>query len=249
MSIHPQAATGFELGADAYERGRPSYPAEAVDWLAEQVGLATGRTVIDLAAGTGKLTRLLVPFGARVIAVEPVDGMRSRLVREVPGVEALAGIAERMPLPDDVADAITVGQAFHWFANEEAIAEIARVLRPGGRLGLVWNFRETDDEIHRAISAIIAPFRGDAPSAYTGVWRQALEQSPLFGELAERSFPSEQLLDAEGLATRFGSVSVVAALPDEQREEVLGRFRALAGGGTVRLGYRTTVYVASREDG
>jgi ubiquinone/menaquinone biosynthesis C-methylase UbiE len=248
MSIHPQAAVGFELGADAYERGRPSYPPEAVAWLAEQLGLEAGRTVVDLAAGTGKLTRLLVPFEARVIAIEPVDAMRSRLVQEVPGVEALAGTAERMPVPDGAADAVTVGQAFHWFANEGALGEIARVLRPGGRLGLIWNFRETDDEIHRTISKIIEPFRGDAPSAYTGLWRQAVEASRQFGPLEERSFPFAQVLDAEGLATRFGSVSVVAALPEEQREQVLDRFRALAGEGTVRLAYRTSVFVTQRQD-
>jgi ubiquinone/menaquinone biosynthesis C-methylase UbiE len=126
---HPNSRS-FELVADVYERARPEYPPEAVAWLAEKLGLAAGRTVLDLGAGTGKLTRALVPTGARVIAVEPGERMLAELRRAVPGVEALRGAAEAIPLRDDSVDAITVGQAFHWFRHDEAVPELHRVLRP-----------------------------------------------------------------------------------------------------------------------
>ena len=246
MSVHREAAVGFERSADAYERGRPSYPEAAVAWLADRLGVTPGRIVVDLAAGTGKLTRLLVPYGARLIAIEPVDGMRAKLQDAVPEAEALAGVADRMPLDDGVADAVTIAQAFHWFATDAAVAEIGRVLVPGGGLGLIWNLRDKEQGIPRAVSDIIEPFRGDTPTAYDPDWRRPLEQSPLFGELEERSFPSEQVVDADGLAARFGSVSFVASLPDEQRERVLAQLRDLVGDGSVRLPYRTQVFVTRR---
>ena len=124
--IHPTAAAGFSLGAAAYERGRPGYPAEAIGWLAEQLGLRAGRTVLDLAAGTGKLTRALVETGAEVVAVEPVDEMRAQLEAAVPAARALAGTAEEIPLADGAVDAVTVAQAFHWFDRDAAFTEIHR---------------------------------------------------------------------------------------------------------------------------
>jgi ubiquinone/menaquinone biosynthesis C-methylase UbiE len=129
--VHAAAARGFARSADAYERARPDYPAEAIAWLAERVGLGPGRTVVDLAAGTGKLTRPLADNGARVIAVEPVAEMRAALPASV---EALDGTAESIPLDDGSVDLVTVAQAFHWFDGDAALAEIARVLRPEGRL-------------------------------------------------------------------------------------------------------------------
>ena len=110
--IHPAAASGFATAADAYERGRPGYPEEAMAWVAERLRLDGRRDVLDLAAGTGKLTRALVPFGARVIAIEPIDEMREQLFRALPDVDAFDGTAESIPLPDGSVDAVTCGQAF-----------------------------------------------------------------------------------------------------------------------------------------
>ena len=129
--LHP-ATRGF-AAADVYERGRPDYPAAAIAKIVERLGLRPGRTVLDLAAGTGKLTRLLAPSGANVIAVEPVHEMRAELERRVPGIAALAGTAERIPLTDGYVDAVTVGQAFHWFDADKALREIHRVLTPRRR--------------------------------------------------------------------------------------------------------------------
>ncbi|HMJ74516.1 MAG TPA: methyltransferase domain-containing protein, partial [Iamia sp.] len=149
------AAEGFSAGADDYERGRPSYPADAVEVLCRQLGIGPGARVLDLAAGTGKLTRLLVPTGAEVVAVEPVSEMRRRLRANVPQALVLDGTAEKLPLPDRSVDAVTVAQAFHWFDPEVALKEIAWVLKPGGGLGLIWNERDTRepwvDELSRLI--------------------------------------------------------------------------------------------------
>jgi len=158
------AAPSFARSADAYERARPGYAPEAVAFLAERLGLGPGRVVVDLAAGTGKLARQLVPSGARVVAVEPLAEMRS-LIPE--GIEVLDGTAEAIPLPDDFADAVTVAQAFHWFDAEAALRQIERVLRPGGSLALVSNRRDPGafDEVlarHRAHPPLEPPPVGDA---------------------------------------------------------------------------------------
>src|SRR3954447_3020591 len=138
--MDPEVLAGsLRHGADAYEQGRPRYPGETLERLAAELGLDDGCTVIDLAAGTGKLTRDLSPRFGRVVAIEPLDEMRARLEESVPDAEALAGSAEEMPVPDAVADAVFVAQAFHWFATHPALAEIARVLRPGGGLALLFN--------------------------------------------------------------------------------------------------------------
>ncbi len=243
MTLHPSAERGFDSAADAYERARPGYPSEAVAWLCGRLGLTSSSTVVDLAAGTGKLTRMLARTGARVIAVEPVDGMRAKLVDGLPAVEALPGVAEDLPLPDGSADAITVAQAFHWFATDEALAEMARVLRPRGGLGLVWNLREQRDPLQRAITELIRPLQGDEPTTYDGRWRTVLEGSPLFGPLDEARFRNEQELDANGLAERIASISFVAAAREEERSTVVERARALAGSRIVRLPYVTAALV------
>ena len=140
--VHPSAATGFARSVEAYERARPEYPPEAIAWLARELDLRPGRTVVDLAAGSGKLTRPLAALGCEVIAVEPVAEMRAAIGPTA--TQALDGTAEAIPLPDDSADAVTVGQAFHWFDGPKALAEIERVLRPGGALALAWNRRPSE---------------------------------------------------------------------------------------------------------
>ena len=133
-----ELARSFDRAAEEYERGRPGYADAALDAL----GLPADSVVLDLAAGTGKLTRQLVPRFARVIAVEPLDGMRAQLERVVPGAEALVGTAESIPLDDDSVDAVFVAEAFHWFGTSAALDEIARVLRPGGTLAVLFNERD-----------------------------------------------------------------------------------------------------------
>lgn len=129
--LHRAAAVGFARAGADYERGRPGYPTAAVDRLAVELRLGPGRVAVDLAAGTGKLTRALVRTGAELVAVEPVAGMRRKLTASLPSVRALEGTAEAIPLTEGSVDAVLVGQAFHWFDTPVAAREIHRVLRPG----------------------------------------------------------------------------------------------------------------------
>jgi SAM-dependent methyltransferase len=224
MSLHP-AAAGFARAADVYERARPEYPPEAVAWLAERLGLRPGRVVVDVAAGTGKLTRLLVPSGARVVAVEPLAEMHAVLREAVPEAEALEGTAEALPLPDACADAVTVAAAFHWFRRDEALPEIARVLRPGGQLAIVYNLRDPESELQQELSRMLE--RHGAQIA----WMRAidtgaiLEASALFGSPEYAEFRHEQHFDPDGLVERVSSISYVALLEGREREEFLAQVR------------------------
>ena len=238
--IHPVAATGFARSADAYERGRPGYPDAAVDRL---VAALPGRRVVDLAAGTGKLTRALVARGCDVVAVEPVAQMRAAIAAPA---RVIDGRAEATGLPSASADGVTVAQAFHWFDVPRALAEIHRILRPGWVLALVWNRRRMDDEIQERIESLLAPHRGAVPAHRGERWRPGLDDSPLFGSLREEEFANEQLLDADGLADRVGSISFIAALGEDERAGLLAAARALAGGGVVTLRYVVEVKLAAR---
>ena len=138
LNINSAAAEDFQVGADTYERGRPDFPAEAVEFLVQTLNINQASHVLDLAAGTGKLTRRLAPTGAKLTAVEPVEGMRRKFSALLPGVEILEGTAEAIPLPSESLDVVVVAQAFHWFDGPRALAEIHRVPETRGeaRAGL-----------------------------------------------------------------------------------------------------------------
>jgi SAM-dependent methyltransferase len=252
-SVHESAARGFARAPEDYEQGRPTYPPEALALLARVLGLEPGRTVLDLAAGTGKLTRALRPTGARLVAVEPVAAMRAKLAESLPEARVLAGTAERIPLADGSMDAVTVAQAFHWFEGDVALAEIHRVLRPGGRLGLVWNARDEALPWVAGLTTIMEPHRRGTPGYRAGDWRPAFERTRLFTRLEQAQFRLEHELTPDGVVARVASVSFVAALPDAARDEVLGRVRKLLaedpetrGRASVVLPYRTEVYWCER---
>lgn len=260
MTVHDAAARGFERGADDYEAARPGYPAEVVDLLVEALELGPGRRVLDLAAGTGKLTRLLVPSGAEVVAVEPVAAMRATLAELVPEAEVLDGTAEAIPLPDAGVDAAVAAQAFHWFDAGAALAELARVLRPGGALALVWNVRdESADWVRRFGELLVEGAAEDESSAAfreTGKpyeegqdWADVIGASGRFGPVEHASVAWEQPVDADLLVRRAASTSFVSALPDDARAAALDRVRDLAathpdlaGRATFGFPYRTAVY-------
>jgi SAM-dependent methyltransferase len=244
LTIHPSAAVGFASAADVYERARPSYPQDAIDWLAAQTGLGPGRTVVDLGAGTGKLTRLLLPTGARVVAVEPIPEMRAH----IDGAEVLDGTAEAIPLPDASADVVTVAQAFHWFDHERALPEIHRVLRSNGSLVIVWNMRDLDDPVQRGVEDLLGPMRREVPGQILGAWREPLARSTLFGPATLGAFAYEQQFTTDDLCDRVASTSFVAALPPVDREELLVRVRALTHGiaEPFPFPYKTEVHVIPR---
>ncbi|MBV8064432.1 MAG: methyltransferase domain-containing protein [Actinobacteria bacterium] len=239
--LHP-ATHGFELAADAYERGRPDYPAAAIELLVDRLDLRPGRSVLDLAAGTGKLTRLLVASGAEVIAVEPIAEMRAKIDR----ARVLDGTAEAIPLPDASVDAVTVAQAFHWFRDEQALPEIHRVLRSGGGLALVWNVRDETDPLHAAASALIRPMERDVPRRHKRPWHEVLDASGLFTTSERATFEHEQLVDEDGFVERFMSISFVAAAPPDVRAHTEEELRSIArdAGEPLRLPYVTEIYLA-----
>ena len=244
--LHP-ATRGFAAAADVYERGRPDYPAAAIARIVSRLELRPGRTALDLAAGTGKLTRLLVRSGANLIALEPVREMRSELETQVPGVVTLAGTAERIPLADGSVDAVTVGQAFHWFEGNEALREIHRVLRPRGGVALIWNARDERHPLQAALSEIIDPLEGDTPRRKQRDWKTLLDESGLF-ERSERSlFDHVQPVDEQGLVERMLSISFIATAPEAVRADIEARVRALAhqAEDPLSLPYMTELYIGS----
>jgi SAM-dependent methyltransferase len=234
--LHP-ATRGF-ADSERYERGRPGYPQAAVDALVAEFGLGPGRTVLDLGAGTGKLTRLLVPSGAKVVAVEPMPEMRELLT----GIVALAGTAERIPLADRDVDAVTVAQAFHWFDADRALREIHRVLRPGGGLGLVWNARDERQPLQAALSAILDRYEGETPRRRQRDWKLLLAESGLFERTKRLLFEHVQPVDEQTVVDRVLSVSFMGSLPHDEQAEVEQEVRALARGAS-ELSYMTELYL------
>jgi SAM-dependent methyltransferase len=226
VSVHDIARRGFGTEAGAYERSRPSYPSDAVDWLTAGLALGPGVRVADLAAGTGKFTRLLVPTGATVIAIEPVAGMWQQFRSTSPAVPIVAGTAERLPIAGAALDAVTVAQAFHWFDAEAAFAELARVVRPGGRVGIVWNARDRSVAWVDQVWGIMDRVEKEAPWRDHDAWREsALGNRPGFGDLRTATFHHDQRLPPDLVVERFRGVSHVAALPDADKERILDEVR------------------------
>jgi len=252
-SIHHAAATGFGAKAATYASGRPDYPQAIIEWLRDSAGVRPATTVLDLGAGTGKFTPNLIATGATVIAVEPVDAMRQALIDKLPDVDARAGTAELIPLADGSVDVVACAQAFHWFATPAALAEIARVLRPGGRLALIWNVRDESVGWVRALTDIMTPYEGDAPRYHSGQWRNAFAGGP-FGPLVETVLPHAHRGNAETvIIDRTMSVSFIAALdPHEQArlradlEALIASTPDLSGHTDVTFPYATSAFVTTK---
>ena len=237
MDERVRRAQSFDRVAEEYERGRPGYPNDVLDLLP----VAESAAVLDLAAGTGKLTRVLARRYRRVVAVEPLDAMRAIIARGVPDAEPLEGRAEAIPLPNAEFDAVFVAQAIHWFANDIAIGEIARVLRPGGVLAVVRN--EVDDEIAsplpEAYRARMRELFEDWTESPTD-WRDAVARGP-FGELSEASVEHEQVSDRQAVLAFALSLSLIAHRPDDERQQLMDELGALLPEGEYRFRMRTEV--------
>lgn len=210
-------AASFGAAAGVYERARPAYPGEAVDWL-----LPPGaRHVLDVGAGTGKLTRLLAARGLAVTAVEPSDGMRAELARVLPGVTALAGSAEEIPVGAGTADAVLLAQAWHWVDPARAVPEVARVLAPGGRLGLVWNMRDERVDWVAELTRIIHT------DSYTDNGSEAPVVGPPFGPVERFDVEWSMPVTADRLADLVASRSYIITMDPAGRAARLRRVREL----------------------
>lgn len=229
-----------------YERVRPGYPKAAVSWLAEKLRIDGRTTVLDLGAGTGKLTRELLPFAGRVIAVEPGPAMLAELERVVPEAEPLLGAAEAIPLGPASVDAVVCGQSFHWFRHAEALAEIRRVVKPFGRLGLIWNLRDSDDDFQREVTALLRPFVPDDRNGPRESVAPLVAQE-LGGQVEKGVFAFHDELDEDGVVDRMSSTSFVASASDAARRAFFANLRAAvaARGGRVAFRYTTEVYVTA----
>jgi SAM-dependent methyltransferase len=237
-------ARSFDRAAAEYERVRPGYPEAILDLLP----LSDAAAVLDLGAGTGKLTRLLVSRYARVTAVEPLDGMRGVLETVVPEAESLPGSAESIPVDDATVDGVFAGQAFHWFANDRAVAEIARVLRPGGVICLVWNEPQEPSPLPPDYEAYLQRLHAPALDAVRDAppWPELIARGP-FGEVHETALPNEQVLERNGVLTFAQTVSWIAHRDAEERRRIAADLDAMLGDGPFTFPMRTNVTWAVRE--
>lgn len=241
----------FGAHADAYERARPAWPEEVARWLVPD----GAELVVELGAGTGKLTRAVAALGVRVVAVEP-DPRMLAVLRGL-GLEGVAGSAEGIPLGDRVADGVVAGSSLHWFELEQALPEIHRVLRPGGRFGFGWNHR---DDRHPAIARMgravyEAQTRTRGPRWRSRDWAAELRASGLFRDVEHALFEHLHELPREALRDHLMSYSGVAALPEDERRRVLSEVAGLldsdesvSGDGRLRLPFVVTAYRATRAD-
>lgn len=238
---------------DAYERGRPGYPEAVVD-LAD---VAPTSTVLDLAAGTGKLTHQLASRFDRVIAVEPDAGMRRVLAEKCPNTKSVSGSADRLPVAHNSIDAVFVAQAFHWFDNEATLAEFARVLRTGGTVVVAWNVAagEVAPEI-AAVEELLAPIWpedfGFPLDMMRGDWRPGSWQLPfaraMFSDIRTVRLANPQIVDRDDLVAFFGSMGWIANLPDQQRLPLLEAIRAMLASDSYSLPWETCVEWTQRRN-
>jgi SAM-dependent methyltransferase len=248
VSTVPRRLT-FGAHADAYERARPEWPEEAARWLVPE----GAELVVELGAGTGKLTRSLAALGVRVVAVEP-DRRMLAVLRGL-GLEGVEGSAEAIPFDDAAADAVVAGSSLHWFEFELALPEIHRVLRPGGRLGFGWNHR---DDRHPAIARMgetvyAAQARLAGPRWRSRDWPAELTASGRFRDVEQARFEHVHVLPREALRDHLLSYSGVAALPEDERRRVLAGVAAaldadesVSDSGRLRLPFVVTAYRATR---
>ena len=253
MTTTHGAVRGFERNADAYERARPGYPREAIEYLRRGLPSPDGKWCVELGAGTGKLTRSLVPWAEPILAIEPTDAMRGAFRRALPTVPVLSATAEHLPIRSASARAVVVAQAFHWFRQPAALQEIGRILAPGGTLALLWNLRDETIPWIASLGRLIDAESGSIPRARSNAWRSAFRDRPEFGPAETRSFSHAQILDPNGVVDRVLSISAIGLADDarqariaEQVRSLLEREPATRGRSRLELVYRTDVYLYPR---
>jgi SAM-dependent methyltransferase len=225
-------ARRFASVADAYERGRPEYAPAVIGATAAELGVGPGDRVLDLAAGTGKLTRTLVAYGFEVVAVEPQESLRAVLADKVGSARVRDGVAERIPLENGSVAAVMVADAFHWFDRPRALGEIRRVLAPGGGLALMstapdWSGASWAHEL----GTLVAGTRPEHPNFDGRRWQEFVHEADGFAEPWELRVTTYAPADLEGVLAHMASISWIAGLPGLERAEVLARMRAIVEAG------------------
>ncbi len=231
MELHPLAAR-FAGVAAAYERGRPEYAPAVIGAIAAELGIAPGAPVLDLAAGTGKLSRALLSAGLDVVAVEPQPTLRELLVASVGSERVREGLAEAIPLPDESVVAVTVADAFHWFDQAIALGEIRRVLRPRGGLAVLstvpdWGGASWAHEV----GTLIAALRPNHPQFDGPPWQEAVRRAGGWAAPREIRVTTQQPAHPKRIVDHLASMSWVAALPDDERAETLAQIDAIVTAG------------------
>ncbi len=231
MTLHP-LATHFSTVAEAYERGRREYAPAVIGALAAELGLAHGARVLDLAAGTGKLTRALLAQGFDVVAVEPLGPFRDVLVESIGAERVRDGVAEAIPLADGAVDAVTVADAFHWFDQAQALSEVRRVLRPGGGLALLSTVPDwTGCSWAHEVGALMQRLRPEHPHFDGPPWQETVRAAGGFAAPREIRVTTSQPAQPERMVDYLSSMSWVAAMPDAQRADTLAQVAALVDAG------------------
>jgi SAM-dependent methyltransferase len=231
MALHPLAER-FASVAGAYERGRPEYPPAVVGALAAELRISAGAPVLDLAAGTGKLSRALLAAGFDVVAVEPLGSLRDFLAESIGADRICDGVAEAIPLPDASVDVVTVADAFHWFDRAAALAEIQRVLRPGGGLAICsmvpdWGGATWAHEL----GTLVASLRPEHPHFDGPPWQDAVRAAGGWSAPREIRVTTSQPARPERIVDHLASMSWIAAMPEDRRVATLERMDALIQGG------------------
>lgn len=221
------AEVGFGKSAESYVQGRPSYPREAVDWLIEGLRMGAGSRVLELGAGTGKFTELLLPTGAQITALEPVSKMREMFRQKLPQIKIVDGTAESIPFAESTFDFVFVAQSFHWFNGLQAQKEIYRVLRPGGGLGLIWNSRDENLQWVKKLTGLLDPYERGAPRYRTGNWKVGFECSSQFAPLKRESFTHTHQQTLENFLNRILSISFISVLETHEKQILVDQLKKL----------------------
>jgi len=252
--MHPAAEKGFAREAVRYHQGRPDYPAAINEWLRITLDLQSGRQVLELGAGTGKFTARLAATGAEVTALEPVKEMRKQITAMAPQARVIHGYADEIPAEDASFDVVVCAQSFHWFATAEVLKEVHRVLKPHGRLGLIWNVRDFNTQWTKALTDITLTYEDGAPQYRTGAWRKVFPAAG-FGPLMESRFDHAHVGSPENvIVDRTLSISYIAALSSNEQQTVqakiwdlIAKTPELAGRSVVSFPYETFAFWCEKQ--
>lgn len=240
--------SAFEVAADEYEAARPEIPEPALQFLTEQLRLHAGSRILDVGAGTGKITRALARTYQNIVALEPAQAMREKIHMFSPDIRVIDGVAEAIPLEDGSVHAVVAGNSFHWFANTPALEEIARVLKPQGRIGLIWTVRDESVGWVAELMHIMDRHRGYTAGYREGKWTGVLTQSERFRRVGQQSFHFLQRTSRKTITDRVASMSFIQKLSAGTRQNVLEEISTrldtgIECGADVEFPYRTDVFV------